>query len=348
MAGKHRTRDIGREAQDASVRTFVSLRSNLNRSLARATGFEIRRARPGSATAVTKPVPPVSKQKISGNGPNPAKQPVPKPHAAQLSSAPGERRLASNFFDRYRIFYETSETAPMPGRLNLRYDAIFEQNREVFAGARVLDIASHDGRWSLAALETGAAHVTGVEPHAELVANAESTMSKYVDDASRYRFIKGDIFKVLKTEQFQVDIVMCLGFLYHTLRYNELFAGIRRLNPKYVIIDTTIFHESQRRVVKLDLDATVVQRDAVRDEYSHGQFVLVGSPTLSGLEMMLNAYDFKIERLSDWAGLIRDNPEAEGVRRDYGIGRRVTLLAYSGTVAPRDLPLRRYVTRIVT
>ncbi len=326
----------------------MNFRSYLNRSLAHATGLEIRRAGRASATVAAKPASPVKKRKVRDNGPRPAKQAVPKPPAAQLRSAPGERRLVSNFFDRYPIFYETSGTAPTPGRLNLRYDAIFEQNREVFAGARVLDIASHDGRWSLAALESGAAHVIGVEPRAELVANAGSTLSEYVDDASRYHFIEGDIFEVLKTEQFQVDVVMCLGFLYHTLRYNELFAGIRRLNPQYVIIDTTIFHQSQQRAVKLDLDAAVVQRDAVRDEYSCGQFVLVGSPTLSGLEMMLNAYDFRIERLSDWVGLIRDNPEAEGVRRDYGVGRRITLLASSGTVTPEDLPLREYATRAAT
>jgi Methyltransferase domain len=273
---------------------------------------------------------------------------VPTSHAAQSRSAPGDRRLVSNFFDQYPIFYETTATAPAPGRLNLRYDAIFEQNREIFAGARVLDIASHDGRWSFAALQTGAAHVTGVEPRADLVSNARSTLSEYVDDTTRYRFIEGDIFEVLKGEQFQVDVVMCLGFLYHTLRYNELFAGIRRLNPKYVVIDTTIFLESQQRAVKLDLDAAMVPRDAVRDEYSHGQFILVGSPTLPGLEMMLNAYDFRIERLSDWAGLIRDNPGAEGVQKDYGVGRRITLLASSGTVAPNDLPLRGYAVRAAT
>ena len=273
---------------------------------------------------------------------------MPTSHAAQLRSAPGDRRLVSNFFDQYPIFYETTATAPAPGRLNLRYDAIFEQNREIFAGARVLDIASHDGRWSFAALQTGAAHVIGVEPRADLVSNARSTLSEYVEDTKRFRFIEGDIFEALKAEQFQVDVVMCLGFLYHTLRYNELFAGIRRLNPKYVVIDTTIFLQPEQRVVKLDLDAAVVPRDAVRDEYSHGQFVLVGSPTLPGLEMMLNAYDFRIERLSDWAGLIRDNPGAEGVQKDYGVGRRITLLASSGAVTPDDLPLRGYAVRAAT
>ena len=56
------------------------------------------------------------------------------------------------FFDAYPRFYETSKTSASRGRLNLRYEAIFGENADVFRGARVLDIASHDGRWSLAAL----------------------------------------------------------------------------------------------------------------------------------------------------------------------------------------------------
>src|SRR3954470_3000649 len=48
-------------------------------------------------------------------------------------------------------------------RMNERYEALFAGNRDIFKGARVLDLASHDGRYSFAALKTGAAHVTGVE-----------------------------------------------------------------------------------------------------------------------------------------------------------------------------------------
>src|SRR6476661_8939613 len=90
------------------------------------------------------------------------------PEAADLPaawftpSAPGSR-TASMFFDKYPRFYETSQTTATRGRLNLRYEAIFAENRDIFAGAKVLDIASHDGRWSLAALECGAASVIGIE-----------------------------------------------------------------------------------------------------------------------------------------------------------------------------------------
>ncbi len=207
----------------------------------------------------------------------------------------------------------------------------------------MLDIASHDGRWSFAALQTGAAHVVGVEPRTELVEAARSTLGQYVDDPTRYQFIQGDIFDVLQKERLDIDVVLCLGFLYHTLRYGELLSGLRALNPKHLIIDTTIFHESSGRVIKLDLDYEDMQRDAVRDGYSHGDFILVGSPSLPGLELMLNAYDFKIDRLSDWEGIIRDNPDASGVKGDYGIGRRITVLASSSQIPRAKLPLRGYI-----
>ena len=67
------------------------------------------------------------------------------------------------FFDAFPRFYETSQTGDPRERINLRYEAIFAHNADVFQGARVLDIASHDGRWSLAALRTGAAEVIGIE-----------------------------------------------------------------------------------------------------------------------------------------------------------------------------------------
>ena len=71
------------------------------------------------------------------------------------------------FFDDYPRFYSTSKTGPSRHRLGARHRAIIEGNERLLVGRRVLDIASHDGRWSFAALKSGAAHVTGIEarPH---------------------------------------------------------------------------------------------------------------------------------------------------------------------------------------
>ena len=147
---------------------------------------------------------------------------------------------ASGFFDDYPRFYETSRTTPYRDRLNLRYEAIFAENRDVFAGARVLDIASHDGRWSLAALKTGASHVVGIEARPELVANAEATFEHYGIVRDQYRFVAGDIFEAVADVDMRFDVVLCLGFLYHTLRYNELMSKISRLRPHHLIIDTEV------------------------------------------------------------------------------------------------------------
>lgn len=67
------------------------------------------------------------------------------------------------FFDDHPEFLETSSTAAGKDRLNLRHVAIIEEHCKILSGSRVLDIASHDGRWSFAALQAGATHVTGIE-----------------------------------------------------------------------------------------------------------------------------------------------------------------------------------------
>lgn len=105
-------------------------------------------------------------------------------------------------------------------RLNLRYEAIFGENRDIFAGASVLDLASHDGRWSLAALATGARSVVGIEARPELVKSAMENLAGYGYRADRARFVTGDVHDVLSTHDLGADVVLCLGFLYHTLRYN--------------------------------------------------------------------------------------------------------------------------------
>lgn len=242
-------------------------------------------------------------------------------------SAPGSRP-ASMFFDKYPRFYETSQTTATRGRLNLRYEAIFAENRDVFAGAKVLDIASHDGRWSLAALECGAASVIGIEARPDLVAHSVQTLGQYGWGPDRCTFVAADIFEALADESFDVDVVMCLGFLYHTLRFNELLHGIRAANPRHVIIDTispVMLRPSPLMFVKTELHEK--ERNAVSDEYTDGDSVLVGQPNLKAMAQMASAYDFEVESVSDWPGLLRDNPDlvALGDVPDYVRGQRTTI-----------------------
>jgi hypothetical protein len=239
-------------------------------------------------------------------------------------SAPGSR-AASWFFEQYPRFYLTSSTGLTTARLNLRYEAIFGENRDVIEGASVLDLASHDGRWSLAALATGARSVTGIEARPELVKAATENLAEYGYEADRARFITGDVHEVLAAHDVRADVVLCLGFLYHTLRYNELLGGIRRTGARYLIIDTFSPHMTgpvpNVNVLTEDADE---EGKAAADTYTHGPSVLVGRPNLAAIRTMLGAYGYRVERLSDWAGLLRDNPAADNCD-DYANGRRVTV-----------------------
>jgi SAM-dependent methyltransferase len=244
--------------------------------------------------------------------------------ASSPDSEPGSRK-ASWFFEQFPRFYWTSSTAPTTARLNLRYEAILAENRDIFEGASVLDLASHDGRWSLAALATGARSVVGIEARPELVAAATENLAAYGYGADRVRFVTGDMHQLLSTQDFEADVVLCLGFLYHTLRYNELLDGIRRTNARHLIIDTFSPHMMEPvpnvNVITEDADE---EGKAAADSYTHGAAVLVGRPNLAAIRTMLGAYGYRVERLSDWAGLLRDNPGSENCG-DYANGERITV-----------------------
>lgn len=242
---------------------------------------------------------------------------------AHPDSAPGSR-AASWFFERFPRFYVTSSTSSTAVRLNLRYEAIFGENRNIFAGASVLDLASHDGRWSLAALATGARSVIGIEARPELVKAATENLGEYGYGPDRARFVTGDVHEVLNTQDFQADVVLCLGFLYHTLRYNELMHGIGRADARYLIIDTfSPYMMGPVPNVNVITEEADEEGKAAGGAYTRGPSVLVGRPNLAAIRAMLAAYGYRVERLSDWAGLLRDNPPTADCD-DYASQRRIT------------------------
>jgi len=229
------------------------------------------------------------------------------------------------FFDDHPEFLDTSDTANSKGRLNLRHVAIIEEHRAVLNGARVLDIASHDGRWSFAALEVGATHVTGIEGRDHLVTNANKTFANKGIDASRFCFIHGDAHDTLTAGAGTFDVVMCLGFLYHTLRYPELFAGIRSTGARHVIIDTRVLPSSER-VVRLIKNPQEIESMAIEDRFSYQGKTLVGTPSISAVEHMLDTYGFDVVSRPDWARIKQAHPQVRQARQ-YEQGERVTMLA---------------------
>jgi SAM-dependent methyltransferase len=229
------------------------------------------------------------------------------------------------FFREHDVFLSSEERASdVLTRLDARYHAIIEHGRDAIDGARILDMASHNGRWSLAALCNGAAHVLGVEARPSLVAAANRNVMRYGIADNRYHFVVGDVHKeIRRLEPGQVDTILCLGFFYHTIQHFQLLAEFKRLAPRHLIIDTAINRSRDYRIV--------VTRERTSDPLmAAGPDRWAWTGRLSGplLEDALIFADFEV-RYFDWASYLRhlDEPCPGVTNTRYGDGTRVTIHA---------------------
>jgi len=225
------------------------------------------------------------------------------------------------FFDEHPRFMATSGTVQAVNRLNQRYAACIAANEKIIRGKRILDLTSHDGRFSFAALALGASHVLGIEARERLVADSVAAMREYGAKEDSYRFILGDVFAELdRIPPGSVDTVFCFGFFYHTIRHVTLLAKIARLQPAHVIIDTDI-SLSRDPIVRLRAERVELERDAVA--VPGMKMVLSGLPSRGALELELTSLGWQW-RYFNW--------HSAGIRCwddivDYHEGRRVTLVA---------------------
>jgi len=227
-------------------------------------------------------------------------------------------------------------------RLAARHIAIIKEHQGLLAGRRVLDLASHDGRWAFAAIHAGAAHVTGIEARNELVENARSNFARYEVDPNRYDFIVGDIFKTLSEINLQVDVVLCLGFFYHSLRHVELLDLIDRTGANVLILDTEIISDQSSKFdtpqyklpgprkiwepVSIQLIEEPVDHEsmAFRDSATRSDHALVACPSRQYIEVLLDHFGFSASR-GNWAKILSSQVNTADLK-DYAEGRRDTFL----------------------
>jgi transposase-like protein len=218
----------------------------------------------------------------------------------------------AHFFDHFPRFVETDQLGSVVDRLNARYLGIIHANRELIEGATVLDLASHDGRFSFAALQNGAARVVGIEFGSGLVQKARSNMEHYGVPKDRYEFVTGDIFELIEQVE-DCDVVLCFGILYHVNSHLLLLSKIAELDPRAVIIDTNI---SLMKQPVIELRGPVAGRPLQLGESVEGY------PSRAALDAMLSSFGWKYEYF-DWehSGLV-DKKQMW----DYEGGRRVSVV----------------------
>jgi hypothetical protein len=237
----------------------------------------------------------------------------------------GRVRIMPNkqFCDLYPRFLETTETIASPSRLNNRWRAIISWNQTILAGRRIIDLGSHDGRWSFAASKVGAAYVLGIEGRAHLVDKALGNFKFYNVPSAAYRFITGDAVEKLKEiEKGSADVMMCLGFFYHTMEHMRLLLEARRIGIRYLIIDTGI-SPALESTITLAFEPIGDTRNSIDYGRTGREKALVGIPSKSALTAMLDYAGYDVVSFDWHDGSVREWLDLQ----DYYERSRVTIRA---------------------
>lgn len=188
-------------------------------------------------------------------------------------------------------------------RLNKRYGLIIDSNRNIIKDARILDLGSYDGRWAYAAIDAGAAHVTGIEINKDFVDQAERNMQELGVSPERYNFIVADVLTALKDiEPGTYDGILCAGIFYHITYHVQLMNEFKRLGVNWVI-----------------MDSSVVVNDKPIVQWSISPYGLEGTPSTLAIEMIAEQSGFKHEYIP--------SAQIDSVGMwDYKKGNRVTMV----------------------
>jgi len=207
--------------------------------------------------------------------------------------------------------------ASSAARLRHRYEVIFSRNRGIFEGARVLDIMSSSGFWSLAALDAGAAHVVGVEASPAPVEAARENFGACGVNPVSYRFVKSEAPAALRTfDPKMFDVVLCHGFL-ELSDPRFFFQQISRLKPKFVVLDTRIA-QGKGPIIRLRTRAANENKPKAAERDN----AILAVPNHELISFFCDYFRFSA-RLVDWksAGLADWSPVS-----DYEQGRRHTYI----------------------
>jgi hypothetical protein len=204
-------------------------------------------------------------------------------------------------------------------RFNRRYRYLIAPIAEELVGAKVLDIAAHDGRWSYALAAAGAREVHGVEARPELVAAFSDFPES--DFKNKVHMEVGDLFDVLDRlvrEKEQYDVVALYGIFYHVMDHFRILKQIQKLGPKLIIVDSEFMMRS-RPFIRLVTERTDNPLNAVA-QIEGQDAAITGVPSYGAMEQMATALGYSTIWLP-WEDL--PSAQRSGVKDYFRKGKKM-------------------------
>jgi 2-polyprenyl-3-methyl-5-hydroxy-6-metoxy-1,4-benzoquinol methylase len=203
-------------------------------------------------------------------------------------------------------------------RLAQRHKLIIEPFADQIRGARMLDLAAHDGRWSYALANAGAAEVIGVEARQELI--DRFAFFPETDFKARISLLRNDLFAELESrvaagERF--DVVAVYGIFYHIMDHFRLLSLISKLQPALIIIDSE-FIKADNAMVQVLKEEISNPLNAV-SQVKGITHTVVGVPSQRATEFMADALALDLNWVDHDLILGQDR---EGMKDYYREGRK--------------------------
>ena len=240
-------------------------------------------------------------------------------------------------FDRYPKYKRNARDRQ---RMNLRHRFCVDAMKPYFEGKRVLDLASHDGRWAFCYAEAGAKRVVGVEGRQDLIdAFGEFPNPRIKARVELYPGDAADFMLGLTAVGERYDFVAILGFYYHTMEHYRLLALARDLGAQTICIDSE-FVISDNAMIQVVMETTDKASNAIATLGAQNMAV-IGIPSLRATEQMADVLGYDVTWL-DWDSVPEDERVNVGDYYRKGRKRRMTCrldLRPDTCVAPLKSPV---------
>ncbi|MGL5082538.1 MAG: class I SAM-dependent methyltransferase [Microcoleaceae cyanobacterium] len=231
-------------------------------------------------------------------------------------------------FDYANLPYGSGGNEPGRNRFNWRYEMLFTRNQQLIKDKVILDLACNNGRLSYPCLALGAKKVIGVEARQELIEMGREYLEG-TEFKDKMEFVQADLFEYLSSAtKGQFDLILCCGFLYHTVRQVDFFRLAKQLAPEHIIIDTNVAKNylwyGLKNFLKKPPMLYMIIENSEKTSDTTDEDGIAFWPSCSFLESMFDTigYDhhqikYSSREIKDWSGM-----------SDYRKGYRVSYVAH--------------------